>query len=259
MNNDFLMQDTFTNRVVTLPGNNQSDGRVIIARLIGTLPIMIANDSFIQECKVTEAEDKTQEGPNNKLVDKAWSNDNNQANRLSLMGIAKSAMTNSRAYFYYDKKYQDIIILPNIDTISLAGNNIVFPLDGFRLGSGVGMKTTSLINTISMDESDRVKLPTGKANVPNMKCLYVTMPTGGTNRSVDSGMITIHVTNQYSCQESEGSLFTLVELGTKTELFDNPSSLPLYLFHQTSLIEHGIRYLGFKDPGNQKLYVKLAF
>lgn len=259
MNEQFLMTDSFINRVFTLPSNGKATGRVIIARIISTLPIMIGKDDFIPENTIKEAKDTVQQGDGNKLVDEEWFKANKNKDRMVFMGAAKSPFTSSRAYFYYDNKYQDIIILPNIDMIALAGNNIVFPIDGFRLGSGVGMRTTSIVNTISMDEADRVKLPEGKGNISTINTRFVSLPLGGNNKSVDSAKITTYIQDQYSFEESDSSLFTLVELGTKADVFNNPTNLPVYLFYQTSLVEYGIRYLGFKDTGTNKLYVKLAF
>lgn len=260
MNEDFPLIDTFRNRVMTLPSNNKTPNRTIIAKLTGTLPIMITNEGVIDQDTIVEGDDKTEEGDSNKLVDKEWSKDNKNEDRFIFMSAVRSAMTNNRAYFYYDNKYNDIIILPNIDTISLAGDNIVFPVTGFRLGSGVGMRTTNIINMISMDEADRVKLPKCKKNIKTMKSRYITMPTAGNNRSVDAAKITTYIQNKYSFEEVDGSMFIIIEMGTVADIFETPpSSIPVYLLYQMSLIENGIRYIGFKNTENLKLYVKLAF
>lgn len=240
-------EDRFECRVVKLKGIK------LIIRVENAIPIVITKDNYINELTVKEATS------NVTLNDEHQLTDDDFQNRFIMTGSVKSTITHNVVIFYYDKKYKDILILPNVEFLHLGLVSDVYEVRASRLGSGGGMPNQLLGNSASMDKIETYELPETKSGI-KFKSRLVTIPGSSVSSNInkDNGFEEA-VSNTVTIYHRSRRVSELVELGTAKELFTKVDRLPLYLMYQYSLQEYGIKYISNVDPGNNKLYIRLIF
>lgn len=243
-------EDSFNLRVCNL------DTHTIIIHVENTIPLMITDDTKIQDYVLKSVSVKTQpQATAVKLKDESFGSD-----RFVFITSIVSPLTENNAYLYYDKKYKDILITPPLSFFNLGLANMTYEIRGTRLGSGEDLSGFSWNLNVPTSDNSRFFLPETKANVGGIKVHLMGLPGIGTNsNNTRDDSYEEMIDNNVNLKHNIRRLGTLVELGTPANVFNNPDKFPLYLLYQSSLMEYGIKYLSNISRPNNKLYFRLKF
>ena len=255
------MQDSFLHRIFNL------DDKILVVNVQGTLPIMITNQTFLTNSDLTFKSIKGLEANNfpgidnlKDTVDQQYFD--NTGDRLKVWGTAQSPLTYNNIIFYYDKIYQDILILPDLRGYSLvpAGKKLQVP--ALRLGGGCEFKLQSLGQLVPTTPANAYKLVVSSGGSSAFTTYLTTIP-GINSTEVDKGGVWNRfeemVDDKYNIYHTQRGSGLIIELGIRDDIFATLRKLPLYLLHQVSIHNYGIDYLGIKDPEANTMYITLKF
>lgn len=240
--------DSFNLRIANI-GNIQ-----LLIRVENTLPLFMCVEERVNEYKFRDKTIKVTQGTTNKLVDSGFTGD-----RFILISGIQSPVTNNVAYMYYDKKYKDILIIPNVEFLQLGLSGMSYEVRASRLGSGCDLPSKWWHQDVPNAEQHSYQLPEVKSGL-SLKTLLVSFPGTATttNNNRNDGFEEM-INNVYNIRHNMRRITTLIEIGVASNLFNNPTSLPLYMLYQHSLMEYGLHYVSNINPGQNKLYFRLKF
>lgn len=216
-----------------------------------TLPIFITKDSIITDTN-TMVRNTTGAACNTALTSRV----DTEADRFIGLATVQSPLTYNKANLYYDTKYKDILIIPNIEFYSLVKNGN-YDVRAYRLGSRTVLNSKVAIGTLGMEEANRVQLPEAKANT-GMKCYLTTIPGFHSESFIDTTRFEEQV-NSFNLLHSDRSLMPILNLGTGSSIFTGTTSLPVFLLHQMSFRDYGLESVGILDTAKLNLYVAFRF
>lgn len=243
--------DSFSRRVFNL--NNKT----LIVNVQGTLPIMVTNQTFLNNSDLTFKSITSSIS----LTDDLTLTNTDGTDRTIYIGSAQSPLTYNIILFYYDLNHSDILILPNLEGYALAPDGKCFQVSAMRLGGGAEFKLQTLNQLVDTTTATSYKLPETNSNV-SITTYLTTIPgipgaendKGGMSNRFEEMIDSSH--NIYHTIRNTG---LIIDLGTANTLFASSGNIPLYLLHQVSIINYGIDYLGLKNPSNNNLYITLKF
>lgn len=238
------LTDTYKTRKVKIGDN------FVTLFVENTLPMYITLDSVITNAKTLV---KTEAGAACNTDIESY--DDTETDRFISISTVTSPLTYNKLNFYYDKKYSDILITPNLEFSSLVSkNNLQFRC--YRLGNNNKLSTRHPLGKLGMEKSDYIKLPEAKANT-GMKVHLVSLP----------GFHSENIMNTTRFEETEGNfnilhidraLCPIIELGTGSALFTD-TNLHVYLLAQDTFVGYGIESIARQDVASKKLYLNLRF
>lgn len=223
-----------------------------------TIPILITKDNKITDYIFKTSTETTKGSTDNTIADAEYKTETTK-DRFIFFTALKSPLTNNVVYVYYDRKYQDIIMLPPIDYYNLGLPTMTYNIRASRLGGGEELPNYFWHQDVPISDNSRYFLPETKANVAS-KTHLISLPGMATvsNNNHDDGYEEM-INDSINLRHNTRRLGILVEIGLPRDVFVTPSSIPLYLLHQYSAMEYGIQYISNINQSANKLYFRLRF
>lgn len=241
----------------------KSGGKTIgqyIGSVSTTQPMFITLD-YEMQANTYKEEAQLTTTPIVTLEDDAYLADEGKA-RFTHMARVKSYLNGSSLDLYYDAKYSDIIVTPIPDYASIQPEGMPFACFCFRIGSGRETDnnfTNKLVLGVEPEfNKGRAILPQGKklanakvrlASYPGMQHAAITQDANTYEEMLDQAI---------NLKRSQRNMYNFLELGTVGEIFDG-TDIPHYLLQQISPRVFDYKYLGIKNPGNNKVYIPIPF
>ena len=247
-----VIKDSFETRITHL-GN-----RRLVISVENTLPIFITLESYLQNVTIKEATVNLSKSADNTLTDNDFLAEAG-TERFTFMGGIKSPLTHNIVYMYYDGKYKDILLMPNLEFFKLTLDKNTYEVRVSRLGSGNDLPNKSFNQDLPTERTTSYELPEPKG-ILQPKCKLISLP--GTSVNTDSQRDESFeelINDVYNLQHNARRLQCLVELGDANTVFKNAGNIPLFLLYQHSIQSAGIKYMSNMSPGNNKLYFRLKF
>lgn len=238
---------------------------IIVISVENTLPMFITLDNRLDEYTFKEKSVTIPLNDDLKLVDDEYQQANGKE-RWIYTGCATSPLTNNIVMFYYDRKYKDVLILPNLEYLKLGLPTMRHDISASRLGSGAILPTRYINQDVPNAFMHKYELAETKTNL-SFKCKLTSLPGMATvsNNNHDDGFEELlqdgigKFNNSINVRHNTRRLASLIELGAAGSLFNNPGSIPVYMLYQHSSMEFGLQYISNISTGNSKLYVRLKF
>ena len=226
-------------------------------------PLMIGLATELETLKLVDGDvisvrNKQDEGC--ELIDPVYQDANGKP-RYVFLGKVRAEITKNIATFFYDNKYNDIFVIPNLE-----GYKYILPSDTVVIyGRAVGylqkFQDTRVMNTISVTDSSSIALPEINKVLNSIKIKTVAIP------GVEPGPVTgetmfekfVGPNKEYNIDVMDMAPINLIELGTAQEVFGKDVDLPLYVLHQTEFKGYGIKSINVTSSQGSKLYLVLRF
>jgi hypothetical protein len=167
-------------------------------------------------------------------------------------------MTRNVIIIYYEKKYKDFIIIPDlrfyIDGFGKSANVI----NGTLIGYQDKTDKQAVIAKTTIKEDDAITIVTEAKNIETKTHLMLINSfekTTGIN-NVNIG-VSADGSAEYNEIPSEATI--VLELGTAEQVFTKTTKLPVYLLRQVSVEKHNLLAAGTQDMKSKKLFVTLKF
>lgn len=241
---NFNIKDTYKERKV-LVGTN-----FLTIYVENTLPIFITKDNVITDTN-TMIRNTAGAACNTALA----SYNTDETNRFISIATVPSPLTYNKVNLYYDTKWKDILITPNLEFYSLVKNGN-YDVRAYRLGNSNGL-TSKVISLLGTEEANRVQLPEAKANT-GMKCYLTSIPGFHSESFIDTTRFEESV-NSFNLLHADRSLMTILNLGTGSALFTGTQPIRVFLLHQMSFRDYGFESVGLQDVSKLNLYVAFRF
>lgn len=251
--------DSFSNRYGIVKVDSKEIGYCV--SIASSLPLMVSNDKLIEDCTyaVNNNVSFSSDTPGALVANEKY----DEADRFVFITKCESTISKLQVELYYDKKYEDIIVVPDSTTAKFLSNHTYYYVHGLRVGTGtnIALHNTGYIKLHANDNADRCRLPKAKSSISS-KVRAVAIPgmiEGDVNRSL--GNYTEKLDDKVSISRKSIQMTTLLELGTVSDLFEETDKgLPLYVLRQFNTRLMGLEYLGVTDtPADSKLYLPLNF
>lgn len=237
---------------------NKDKNKFIELYIEATLPIMITKSSYLTELTIKSEPSPAVAVADFAITDAEYTADKG-AERFDLLTVAKSPITGNRAVFFYDKLFEDIIVLPNTDFLDVIPTGFKVQLRGFRIGSGMQLDKKQPHQVLSNVEKYCCKLPATKTNIA-VKSHLVMVPGMVPEHIVRNDLVERKIDNDNTLCYTVVQPSVIVDLGNAASVFNTaPASLPLYLLAQHSLREYNLLYINNIDPGTNNLLISLTF
>ena len=225
----------------------------------GTLPLIITLPSMITELTLGTSKTKPTipAAKDIVIVDPAYE-DATGEKRYILLTVAESPLTGNRAIFYYDKLFNDILVLPNIAFFNIYSANFTYKIGAYRIGSGVEITKSIPHQTIPTTEIGRYVLPEVNENIANT-CSLVRIPGHIPEHLLRNNAIEEMITDKLNLVRNSIQPTVIINLGAANKVFKTVDKLPLYLLSQGKLTEYSLEYINNVDPGTNDLFISLTF
>jgi len=253
------MEDNRLERLVEL-GKDKNDktytGNQLLITISDTLPIVILDDALVDNNKVLETNyngnsDGEEDDNKNYLIDRAYE-DKNSKERFIYVTRVNSGVSNNFVRLYYDRKYNDIIVIPNLEYINQNAKGKLYSIQASRIGGGAHNKN-EVASDLVLSRDSVFKLPETKENVDNK---HYFMRLHGISTSSLSNFY-ISVDGDHRVRDKKLAPTGMLSLGSMSDLFVNEEVLPSFTVYQITADRYVSKYLGNVIPDN--IYIPLTF
>lgn len=235
------------------PNNDDPTQIVSQIEVSAALPFIEMTDSVVDRTSYFSYRQSvdTREPITETITDIAYFKENGK-NRFIYIGMVRAPQTENAVRFYYDRKYQDIILTPDINFLKTSGLPGVYPLSGYAVGklSNTG-EIISLDETVAVNESTHRNIPEpldedallAKGKGLELDSCFIT----GTNKSLWYKSLEIAKTLNDGTQlnTTQVEVINIVTLGAPEDLFgDADVQLPHHMLYQYSPLKHMIKPQG---------------
>jgi len=265
-----MATDTLENRICKLTlnegvGKTTVTDKTITIGLGASLPILLIDQAMLASktvASLTDAAAISLDNIVNGLSDPVYLT-NNGVERFTYIGTGSSSVSLSKIRVYYDAKYKDIFIIPDIvwlgdNTPTDPTNGHSFTITGYHVGTGMSMKRQRSNHDIPLDTDFTYDLPLTNSNLPitvDEVRLHGLTPKSDLDMTV--GYAIDPNTRVYS---SKSHISSIINLGTVGSLFTSVGMIPAYQVYQRSVNDYTMKYLGTKElPATSILYIPLDF
>lgn len=256
--NTYTNVETFTNRLATFNGTSNKKLELILTAET-TLPICITLDD-----KINPLTFKTEPAPSlpaaiTKLENEEFKQKEGKE-RYVYMGAVKSPITYNILMLYYDRKWKDIILVPDLSFLDISSPNKLFDdIRCYRIGSGIDLPNSNANNHLPSHEVNRYQLAEGKTGLA-AETKLVSLPGYGLFTDHYGGGFEEMINNSINLIHDNRKLGILIKLGTAAQVFTNPNvPIPTYLFFQYGVLDYGLKYLNVMKTENKTLWVTIKF
>lgn len=239
-------KDTYKERKAKV-GNN-----FLTIYIENTLPILVTKDSYLNDANIL-VRSAAGEAINTAITGRQ----DDEANRFIGIATVTSPLTYNKVNLYYDTKWKDIIVVPNLDFYSLV-NNGNYDVRAYRVGNNNSLTGKSGMYMLGTEEANRVQLPEAQA-VTKTNCLLTSLPGFHSSSFLDTTRFEELVDNKINILHSDRSLTTFINLGAGSGLFKSAGTLPVYLLSQTTFRDYGIESVGLQNISKLNLYLSFRF
>lgn len=240
------LNDTYKQRLAKI-GTNK-----LTIYVENTLPILVTVDAILTD-KNTLVKTLNGSAINTNIT--GFQDD--EADRFIGISTVQSSLTYNKINMYYDTKYKDIIILPDLSYYTVT-NNGNYDVRAYRLGNRNVLTSKVGTGTLGIEESNRVHLPEAQA-VSNMQCILTSIPGFHSDSVLDTPRLEELIANKINILHTDRSLITFIKLGLGSDLFKTNNPIHVYLMSQITFRDFGIESIGLQDVSNKNLYLALRF
>lgn len=249
--------DNYLNRRIHLTINNKQ--LCVRAKIQATTPLLITDDESFQRF-VYKTEQSLEQAS---YVIKGWKNENGtlDINRFIFITRVESYINRDIVDLYYDKKYQDIIIVPDLVYTKHLSPTEDINIFCQRIGGGYNVNDNTLTGlTISSDENCKITLPEAR-KISSASVYMAAIPGLQTpDYTQDANSYEEMLNDAINLKRYHRQMLSFLCLGTVSQLFGEVHRLPLYLLYQSGVRGFSFKYLNqVKPDANTKLYIPLNF
>jgi hypothetical protein len=238
--------------------NNESDkntltGNVVQLVITGTLPIIDVSDKIITRSKIIETtyvNTNSRKNSNNTIVDTVYK-DAKGVDRFIFLTSFTSGISDMYMRAYYDRKYSDIILIPELEYISQTILTNKYKLYGYRVGGGEDRNEVQSDPILPVTRT--FKLPETNEDINNN---YYSCKIHGLNNGSHNGAW-ITIASDYSVNDKKYTPVGLLSLGSMTDVFVKSVDIPAYTLFQAGHDRYLIKYFGNRQPGS--IYIPISF
>lgn len=245
--------------IVNFTDNQQVDKQVVVRAIIqATLPLFVTDDDSFQRFVYKTTESIQQ--PTYRIKGYDETTKTTIDDRFIFITRVESYLNRDIVDMYYDKLYQDIIIVPDLVYAKHLSPTQDIVLFCQRIGSGYNIhENPGQGFTLSTDEANRKTLPAAKQVTASIH--LAALPGLQTpNYTQDADSFEEMITDTINLKRFHRQMFNYVSFGTVGDLFGKAVKLPLYLLHQSGVRGFQFKYLNEVTPDtNTKLYIPLNF
>lgn len=253
-----MINDKLTLRMAHIVTGGKVSNKALSIGIVSSLPMLITKPEYIEELKVIETPSPNIVDEDFDITDIEYTKEKGEE-RYVLLTVAESPLSKNRAVFYYDKLFEDIIILPNLSFLDIVDINAHYEIRGFRLGSGGKISENRAHQVMAINENTVTKLPLTKNKI-SVKSKLVLVPGMTPEHMIRNDLIETMITNNDNLCRTTIQPSVLIELGTAADIFTKTgTNLPLYLLGQSTIREYTIQWLGNIDPKTHKIFISLTF
>jgi len=181
------------------------------------------------------------------LIDTVYKNKTGEDRYLGV-AIVSAIGAHSVGYIFYDKKYQDLILIPELRSFGDTETSKEF-MKGYTLnieGYKIGLNGSRFLETfVAAPSPQKLALPEVTTQIHTVvhKMLTYNTRDGGT-QLFDNYGVTL---NQGYLESKAAPMMDFVSLGSAATVFgDNP--VPTYRMINTSMRNSGLAYVGMQKP-----------
>lgn len=251
--------DSFEHRVANIKFGNGPDITFSL-RLSSSTPIYVTNDDEMDQFTFEKTPVLTySEADVGNITDTEYTAEHKQ-NRFKFIAALRSIINDCIVGFWYDYKYQDILIIPNTTYLRELRKGEIITLSGTRLGVYTKLKEYDRRLELGVDQNTRNMLPEPNDNAKdNMFVRLLSIPGTQTPAfTQDANTYEDMINDRINLKRSQRQMSTVIELGTLATFFKNNSEIDVYLLFQYML--RGFAFTGLPGyNGNNKLYINLSF
>lgn len=229
-------------------------------------PLFIMNQEDVNRYMYSDKNVAKVNNPTNVLKDPEYLKEKGEE-RYVIGCTVESPINSDRVTFYYDRKYKNILIVPDTTHASVLQPTSSHDVMVYELATGSrAHKENDSFPTYSVDERNGVKFPM-IGNMANARSLLLSipgiMPPATTQ---DANTFEEMINDSINLKRSQRVMLNVVELGTLKEVFPNLDGymVPLYQCYQFAPCHYRIRHVCNVNPGiteydNMKVYVNMKF
>lgn len=265
------LNDTQKQRYAELSQNNTSGTAVanpiILSILIeNVLPLLLMDDSVIENNVKITIDNAAISNLDNipKLSDSEYLADTTKE-RFIFVCMCRSAISENNIMLFFDKKYSDIIVMPDIRSFNNA-DGVLVKDSVINIIANVIRNTTNdtgakTLNMKLVNNSNSIngEIPETKENIPTTSLL--TLLDGHDD---DPKMRKAKLNQQYPTANleifrSELHPISFLRLGKASEIFSVPGDLPVNIVFQQTYEKYRYCNAGVIDTGERDLYIAVTF
>lgn len=229
-------------------------------------PLFIMNQDDVNRYMYDEKNVTKVANPTNTLKDPEYLKDNGEE-RFAIGCTLESPINSDRVTFYYDKKYKNVLIVPDTTHASVLQPTSTHEMLVYELATGSKVhKENDTFPTYSTDEKNGIKFPPlGTMN--NARSIMLSIPgIMPASTTQDANTFEEMINDSVNLKRSQRVMLNIVELGTLKEVFPNLNGymVPLYQCYQFAPCHYRIRHIcnvtpSITDYDNMKVYVNMKF
>ena len=237
----------------TLTNNN------LIIEIKDTLPLVTIDDDLISNnTAVSTTYDSTMDNDSikNYPVDVEYKQthtdaDGNGVDRFIYITKVTSAISKNIIRLFYDRKYNDIIVVPALDWISQTIIGQTYNILANRIGGGDGRNEVA--SDLILPVNDKYLLPETNENISNDH-YFVKMHGVSTPKS---GTFYVIVDADHRVRDEKLLPTGMLSLGSMSDLFVTEELLPTFTIYQITSNRFASKYVGNVIPDN--IYLPITF
>ena len=229
-------------------------GNQLVITVSNTLPIVILDDALVTNNKTVETEyisDVDSDSNENYLIDTAYEAETGNE-RFIYVTRVNSAISNNYARVYYDRKWQDILVLPNMVYINQDHAGNLYSVIASRIGGGQRNKN-EVGSDFILNKDAVFALPETKEDINN-KHYFLKMHGIAT---VPSSSFYIHLDADHGVRDKRLVPTGFLSLGSMSDVFVDEEVIPTFTVYQIAADRYVSKYLGNVIPEN--IYIPLTF
>lgn len=246
--------DCYTQRVTEITIN---DKKVYIYLNIGSgVSMFITNDAMFETMTFKKSNPTTYDKTAKAIL---------PDDRFIYINEITSYLSTSTVVLYYDKKYQDILIVPSLSfAVNALGNN-PYEVNCYTIGNHLtyGNDKSAVYPFTAVDQNNSCKLPETKSEVTTVEYYLASAPgLAAPDVGPDANTYEEMLNDAINLKRYYKQVMSFIKLGTYKDLFKDPkmSNIPLAL-----LRNHGIRIFCYDNIGSNKpledqnIYISIPF
>jgi hypothetical protein len=252
-----MFLDSVETRVANLVIDKNDDtktGTNVVVHIMGTLPTLdMSEDMITDQMIMGSAYTSGDIGDEiNKLSDEKYIDEETgtQLDRFLFITGSASSISGNKIRVYYDVKYNDFIVIPELKYILQQHKGCVYETRGYRVGGGGGDQHD--VSDLILPTNTRFALPTPEVDVDSK---HVFIKNHGLSNIAENDFF-ITLTDEYRVGDKKLAPLGLLVIDTAT-LFADGIKLPVHAAYQSMLNSYSIKYVGIVTPS--KLYIPITF
>lgn len=230
-----------------------------------TQPMFVTNDEHFKELTYKEEPSVVDGASKSHPLKSFYEGVSDVENdRFTFVTKVHSYINGNYVELWYDKKYQDILIVPDTNPIEHMLNGSCARLTCYRIGSGVEMSNVMTQPELTLpanDDKDRFLLPIPNENIEATVHLAAVPGLQSADFTQDANSYEEMLDDAINLKRYHRQMANYICLGTYNDIFkESDKSIPIYVLYQIAPRTFKYKYVGNTKPKDTaKIYVPLNF